>query len=244
MVPSILNTVDPSTVSYLLNAIYFKANWNSKFDEKNTRNEDFTTPNGTVQMPMMHQDVLIDYMKNSTYSAIKMPYGSGVWNMVIMMPEEGKTVNDIIDHLMTFGIYPVANDDIDGNLNAGVFSPYEVDVKLPRYETSSDTDDLAGGLVGLMQKMGINRAFNAGLAEIPNMANTSVYISMMRQKAKIKVNEKGAEAAAVTVAGMREMAIVMPIEYQATFHANRPFIYVISEASTGVILFVGKFKGA
>ena len=242
MVPSILNDVDPSMVSYLLNAIYFKANWTSKFDENNTRNEDFTTPNGTVQLPMMHQNVLINYLKNSTYSAIKMPYGSGVWNMVIMMPEEGKTVNDIIDHLMTFGIYPVAYDDIGENLNAGVFSPYEVDVKLPRYETSSDTNDLAGGLVGLMQKMGINRAFHAGLAEIPNMANTSVYISMMRQKAKIKVNEKGAETAAVTVAGGDS---AFATEYpKATFHANHPFIYVITEASTGVILFVGKFTGA
>ena len=70
---------------------------------------------------------------------------------------------------------------------------------------------------------------------------------MMRQKAKIKVNEEGSEAAAVTVAGMKEMSAGGggPIEYpKATFHANRPFVYVIREASSGVILFVGKFTGA
>jgi serpin B len=69
---------------------------------------------------------------------------------------------------------------------------------------------------------------------------------MMRQKAKIKVNEDGSEAAAVTVAGMDKMAsISQPIDYpKATFHANRPFVYVIREASSGVILFVGKFTGA
>ncbi len=241
MIPSILNAVDPSTVSYLLNAIYFKADWASKFDENNTRNEAFTTPNGTTQLPMMHQNVLINYERNSTYSAIKMPYGSGLWNMIIMLPEEGKTVNDVVEQLMTSGVYPVYGNRDPGIVNTA----YEVDMKLPRYETSSDTDDLAGGLVGLMRKMGINRAFDDGLAEIPNMANTSVYISMMRQKAKIKVNEKGSEATSVTVSEMPTMALVTPQGYpKATFHANRPFVYVITEASSGVILFVGKFTGA
>ena len=122
-------------------------------------------------------------------------------------------------------------------------SAYEVDLKLPRFETSSDTDDVEGQLIGLLRKMGINRAFMDYLAEIPNMSDLPVYIAMMRQKAKIKVNEEGSEAAAVTVAGM-DLSTVGPQEYpKATFHANRPFVYVISEASSGVILFVGKFTG-
>ena len=76
------------------------------------------------------------------------------------------------------------------------------------------------------------------------MCDVPVYIAMMRQKAKIKVNEEGSEAAAVTVAGMDKMAMSQPKEYpKATFHANRPFVYFISEASSGVILFVGKFTG-
>ena len=76
MIPSILDEVNPKMVSYLLNAIYFKADWASKFDEKNTRSEDFTTESGSIQLPMMHQNVLIQYMKNDTYSAIDMPYGN------------------------------------------------------------------------------------------------------------------------------------------------------------------------
>ena len=78
------------------------------------------------------------------------------------------------------------------------------------------------------------------------MCEAPVYIDIMRQKAKIKVNEEGSEAAAVTVAGTNEMSMGPAIiEYpKATFHANRPFIYVIREASSGVILFVGKFTGA
>ena len=196
---------------------------------------------------MMHQKVLINYMKNNTYSAIEMPYGNGLWNMVVMMPEEGKNTDDIINHLKMFGVYPMLYDDINGSLASWVFGPYEVDLKLPRYETSSDTDDLEDGLIGLMKKMGINRAFEDGLAEFPNMCEAPVYIKMMRQKAKIKVNEEGSEAAAVTVAGMnyKSMGPDTPPEYpKATFHANRPFVYVIRENSSGVILFVGKFTGA
>ena len=245
MIPSILDEVDPSMVSYLLNAIYFKADWGSKFDEKNTRNEAFTTPSGITKLPLMHQKVLIAYAKNSIFSTVSIPYGNGLWNMVVMLPEDGKTTDDIISHLASYGMTMYGFCGTMGD----TFSSYEVDLKLPRFETSSDTDelDIEKGLVGLMKKMGINRAFIDGVAEIPNMCEVPVYIDMMRQKAKIKVNEEGSEAAAVTVAGMKEMSAGggEPIEYpKATFHANRPFVYVIREASSGVILFVGKFTGA
>lgn len=125
------------------------------------------------------------------------------------------------------------------------FIPYEVDLKLPRYETSSDTDQIEDKLIGLLQKMGIHLAFDGYFAEIPNMCEDgNVFISMMQQKAKIKVNEEGSEAAAVTVAGMNYTTSAGPVEHpKATFHANRPFVYTISEASSGVILFVGKFTG-
>ena len=248
MIPTILDEIDPLIMSYLLNAIYFKADWASKFDPKNTKDETFTTEDGnsSTKMTMMHQNVLINYMKNNTYSAIEMPYGNGLWNMVVMMPEEGKNTDDIINHLKMFGVYPMLYDDIDGSLDTWVFGPHEVDLKLPRYETSSDTDDLEDGLIGLMKKMGIKRAFYDALAEIPNMCELPVYIDIMRQKAKIKVNEEGSEAAAVTVAGVTNKSMGSePKEYpKATFHANRPFVYVIHEQSSGVILFVGKFTGA
>lgn len=242
MIPNILDEIDPYMVSYLLNAIYFKADWASKFDKNNTKTESFTTDNGKTELPLMHQNVLINYVNNGVYSAIKMPYGNGYWDMTIMLPEDDKTTDDIINHLSSRGF-----SDVEGfcGTMGGVFKPYEVDLKLPRYETESDTNDVPIGLIGLLQKMGINRIFDGSLAEIPNMANVHVYISMMRQKAKIKVNEEGSEAAAVTVAGITFSSYINePVQYpKAVFHANRPFVYVIREASSGVILFVGKFTG-
>jgi serpin B len=252
MIPSILDDIDPLMVSYLLNAIYFKADWASKFDPKNTKNETFTTENGNIStdIPMMHQNVLIQYINNSMFSAIKIPYGNGLWNMMVMLPEKGFTTDHIINHLAALGLNGVEGafcelEDGIATMSVKSFSPHEVDLKLPRYETSSDTDDIEDGLIGLMQKMGINRAFDERLAEIPNMCELPVYIDMMRQKAKIKVSEEGSEAAAVTVAGVANYSMGSePIEYpKATFHANRPFVYVIREQSSGVILFVGKFTG-
>ena len=244
MIPTILDEVDPMMVSYLLNAIYFKADWASKFDQKNTKEETFTTESGKTKLPLMHQNVLINYFMNDTYCAIEMPYGNGFWNMTVMLPEEGKTTDDIINRLANIGF--LEGRYLDGGPKYSNYSPFEVDLKLPRYETDSDTDKLEGGLVRLMQKMGIKLAFDSYLAEIPNMCEWPVYIDMMRQKAKIKVNEDGSEAAAVTVAGIQTLSMAHePIEYpKATFHANRPFVYVIREASSGVILFVGKFTGA
>ena len=251
MIPTILDEVKPEMVSYLLNAIYFKADWASKFDQKNTKEETFhpeynylmDITDNPIKLPMMHQNVLIRYLKNDIYAAIEMPYGNGFWKMTVILPDEGISTNSVIKQIVASGLKAERAEIMDG------IGAYEVDLKLPRFETSSDTDklDIEEGLVGLMKKMGINLAFDSYFAEIPNMCKAPVYIAMMRQKAKIKVNEEGSEAAAVTVAGMDKMAISsisQPINYpKATFHANRPFVYIISEASSGVILFVGKFTG-
>ena len=238
MIPRILDEVDLEAVAYLLNAIYFKADWASKFDPKNTKKEAFTTESGNTQVPLMHQNVLINYLKNDTYSAVAIPYGNSCrWTMTVLLPEEGKNTSDVIAAMAEDG-WRVGFTSL--------MTPYEVDLKLPRFETNTDTDDIDDGLNGLMLKMGIRMAFDGKLAEIPNMCEErGVYISKMRQKAAIKVNEEGSEAAAITIAEMDFTAAVGPIEYpKATFHANRPFVYFISEASSDVILFVGKYTGA
>ncbi|MBR4898976.1 MAG: serpin family protein [Prevotella sp.] len=237
MIPTILNEVDPDAVSYLLNAIYFKANWMSKFDPSKTKTETFATPTGTKQIPLMHQNVMTGYMKTDDYAAVTMPYGSGLWNMTVLLPEEGKTTDDVISILAKEGWLT----DYDKNPLMG-YREAEVDLKLPRFETSTDTNDF-GSLVGMLKEMGIQQAFNPKKAEILNMCDVPVFISMMRQKAKIEVNEEGSKMAAVTVAQMDATSMAPDEMVKADFHANRPFVYLIHEASSGVILFVGKYTG-
>ncbi len=240
MIPTILERVDPLTVSYLLNAIYFKAEWASMFEKNETRAEVFTTPDGETRVPLMHQNVYMNYLRNDIYAAVSIPYGNGQWMMTVMLPEDGKTTDDVISSLAASGW---STDFLKNPLREA--RRYAVDLKLPRFETAFDTDD-AGGLIELLKGMGIRRAFDGNSAEIPNMCeNGNLYISMMKQKAKIKVNEEGSEAAAVTIAGVNCTSAGGDTQEppKATFHANRPFVYVIHEQSSGVILFVGIFMG-
>ena len=240
MIPTILERVDPRTVSYLLNAIYFKAEWASMFEKNETREETFTTPDGETRVPLMHQNVYMNYLRNNQYAAVSIPYGNGQWMMTVMLPEDGKTTDDVISSLAASGW---STDFLKNPLREA--RRYAVDLKLPRFETAFDTDD-AGGLIELLKGMGIRRAFDGNSAEIPNMCeNGNLYISMMKQKAKIKVNEEGSEAAAVTIAGVNCTSAGGDTQEppKATFHANRPFVYVIHEQSSGVILCVGKFMG-
>lgn len=240
MIPTILERVEPLTVSYLLNAIYFKAEWASMFEKNGTREEVFTTPDGETRVPLMHQNVYMNYLRNDQYAAVSIPYGNGQWMMTVMLPEDGKTTDDVISSLAASGW---STDFLKNPLREA--RRYAVDLKLPRFETAFDTDD-AGGLIELLKGMGIRRAFDGNSAEIPNMCeNGDLYISIMKQKAKIKVNEEGSETAAVTIAGVNFTSAGGDTQEppKATFHANRPFVYVIHEQSSGVILFVGKFMG-
>ena len=226
MIPSILSELNPTAVAYLLNAIYFKANWAEQFEESLTKNDTFTTAEGPVILPLMRQTHKFRYMKNDLFAAVDLPYGNGQWSMTVMLPEKGKSADDVIDYLAK-----------NGTSFTDEMRRKKVYLKLPRFETESSTSDL----IGTMKKMGIYRVFGSG-AEIPNMCGSGVYISMMLQKARIKVNETGSEAAAVTVV-MLEKSSAPIREETVVFHADHPFVYAIREASTGVILFVGKFTG-
>ena len=229
MSPYILEELDPTVISYLLNAIYFKAGWTHEFHEGATQKELFNAPKGQVELPMMHQENRFRYAKNDLFAAVDLPYSYQMWSMTVMLPEPGKSTQDVINYLVENGMESVLDET----------RSQKVDLKLPRFETESSTPDLIGTLKG----MGITRVFSSFAAEVPNLCDVGVYISMMLQKAHIKVNESGSEAAAVTVAAVAKCTSVSRPEPPVIFHADRPFVYVIREASTGVILFVGKFTG-
>ena len=145
--------------------------------------------------------------------------------MTILLPKEGKSISDVANTLTkeTWQRYQWMGNAI-------------VDVKLPRFESQSDVD-----LKKVMALLGMPKAFSPA-AEFPDFCNMSTYIGLMKQVAKIKLNEEGTEAAAVTVIGMIKTSI--PSEPQhVNFHATRPFLYVISEQSTGAIFFIGQYMG-
>ena len=222
MIPKVLDerTFNPSAVSYLLNALYFKGIWSNPFRKENTQEESF---GGGDEVPMMHKfrEGLL-YAENDLYQAVRLPYGNGAYRMDIFLPRENKTVGEVLE---TFS----------GNSWQPNYQYKDVDLKLPRFETDTNQP-----LVEVMADLGMPKAFTLD-AEFPFFCNVPSYISNMFQVAKIKLDEEGTEAAAVTI--METAGTAMP-EEPKQFHANRPFLYIISEQSTGTIFFIGQYTGS
>ncbi len=218
---------DPAAVSYLLNAIYFKGTWKEKFKKEETKEEAFKSTGKNV--PMMHMEQEFLYADKGDYEALNLPYGNGAYSMTILLPKDGKTTYDIAQSL--------TSESWKSMWKSGVPSGgATVDVKLPRFETNTDLD-----LVKIMSRLGMPKAFTVS-AEFPDFCNVPTYIALMKQVARIKVSEEGTEAAAVTVIGMKNS--VTPSEpIHVNFHADHPFIYIISEQSTGAIFFIGHYTG-
>ncbi len=231
MIPQILSEdeFDPTFVSYLLNAIYFKGTWMLKFDEKETKDETFDhagAEKNLLTLPMMHQEKLLYYMEDDNWQVLKLPYGNGAYMMTLLLPQPGKVLEKEIQNLM------VENwEKYQWNREEAI-----VDVKLPRFESNSSID-----LEEVMSALGMPRAFTPA-AEFPDFCNVPTYIGLMKQVAKIKVNEEGTEAAAITIIGEKATSVGSEPK-RVNFHANRPFLYIISEESTGAIFFMGQFMG-
>ena len=223
------DSFNPDAVSYLLNAIYFKGSWTSKFDKAKTVDEDFQMPQeGDISdikpLPMMHQLATFDYGETADYQALRLPYGNGSFVMTLLLP---KAKTNKVPEIPTAEAWQQLNQRMYG---------HEVDVKLPRFETTTNLN-----LKDIMSVLGMPNAFDYLKADFSNFCNTPTFIGLMKQVAKIKLDEEGTEAAAVTVIGMDNGEMVdEPI---LTFHANHPFLYVISEKQTGAIFFIGQFTG-
>lgn len=229
MIPKIIEQLDANGLAVLMNAIYFNGSWAEKFDKADTKTENFRGYTRDIKkVPMMHQNHEFMYIDNKDYAAVSLPYGNGAYAMTVVLPAEGKSTDELIKLLDAKAI-----EDMRQNMEECM-----VDLKLPRFTTSTET---------LLNKpisdLGAPSMFVAGGADFSNMADMPMYVSTMLQKAKIEVSEEGTKAAAVTSAEMM-LASLRPNEPRnVVFHANRPFIYMITEVNSGAIFFMGQYTG-
>ena len=227
LIDHVLDETDPMALMYLLNAIYFKGIWTSQFDKKQTEKAPFTDENGSIkQVDMMHQKAEFNYSENETMQMVELPYGNQAFSMVVLLPKAGKKLVDINELLREGSAW--------GTLNSGLRSAM-VDLHLPRFKTEYNIR-----LNDLLTDMGMGVAFTPGQADFSRMSDLEAFISFVDQFTYISTDEEGTEAAAVTIVGVELTSVGPPRE--VTFHANRPFIYLIREQSTGAILFMGAVK--
>lgn len=230
MINPLLDEQDPYSATLLMNAIYFKGSWADKFDSSFTRKEDFTKGDGAkTKVDMMNQTSNVSYYFDKNCSAISKTYGNGAFKMTFILPDEGITTAELAKGLDRTALERIIKRK----------GSEEVIIKIPKFETSFTIE-----LNDMLKSLGMVDAFNPTKADFSSMSShLSLYISRVLQKARIKVEEKGTEAAAVTVIDMKLTSAIPSPGEPLTFYATRPFLYTISEVSTGAILFMGQYNG-
>ena len=220
-IPEIIKMIDGKMC--LINALYFKSKWRSdtKFDKADTKRGNFTKADlSAISVNLMEQTNTFRYYADENLQCIELPYGNLAFGMVVILGENSMSIDRLIDCL----------DDATWQHIMDSMHGQKVWLKLPRFKIECDMD-----LVKPVMNAGMQRIFEGGFA---NISDTELAVSVIKQKTFVEVNEEGTEAAAVTLTGMYG-AIPNPNE-PVQFFADRPFLYLIRERSTGTILFIGR----
>lgn len=218
-IEEIVKVIKPSTVMFLINAIYFKGAWTYQFEEESTRDDLFILTDGSQKScRMMEQEGEFQYFENSDFQAIDLPYGDGHFSMAIFLPREGKNIDSLISEF---------NQD---NWNEWInsFSGEELTLQMPKFTLEYELK-----LNEVLQALGMGIAFTGG-ADFTGMRESGgLWIDEVKHKTFLEVNEEGTEAAAVTSVTMIES--VPPL-----MRVDRPFVFMIRENHSQTLLFMGK----
>jgi len=223
--PDMLNSL---TRLVLVNAIYFKGDWASKFDVKKTADEDFHLDDGsTKKVPMMRQTKKFEFaiLDELSASMLEMPYTGDRLSLQLLLPRRGNNLAALEQKLRTADLQQL----FDANRGEE-----KVAVTLPRFKLEQTIP-----LTDQLQKLGMNDMFVGGKADFSAIdGSRNLYVSEVVQKAFIEVNEEGSEAAAATGAVMMATSLMpMPLE---EFRADRPFLFFLRDKLTGMLLFQGR----
>jgi serpin B len=212
----------PDTVLALVNAIYFKGKWAEQFDPAATQDREFRAPSGKVQAPTMWHKADYAYAQDEKVQVIALPYADSELEMLVVLPKD-----DAI----------AAAEDmlLSGKLDTLRLSSQEVTVMLPKFKF--DAGYLLNAQLGAL---GMPTAFDPAAADFSGMdGRRDLYIGVVIHKAWVQVDEEGTEAAAATGVGMRATsAQIEPL----VFNADHPFLFVIRDRESGLILFAGRVE--
>ncbi|MGA2280345.1 MAG: serpin family protein [Verrucomicrobiota bacterium] len=216
---------DPLTRVILANAIYFKGKWDRPFDKQATKDHTFgVLPGGTPkQVPMMWQHGRFNYQQGDGFQAVRLPYAGKRLQMYLFLPDTNSSPIKFLADL---------NADTWRDKILPGFQDKTGTLAVPRFKLDYDVI-----LNDPLEALGMRRAFSNG-ADFSAMADEPLFVSEVKQKSFVEVNEEGTEAAAVTTVTMHALAVFRP-EKPFEMIVDRPFIFVIGDDSTKSILFMG-----
>lgn len=210
----------------LVNAIAFDGDWMAEFDPEYTTDDAFKLVNGKdLSVRMMHQTKQFQYAENEDWQAVRLPYGDGQMHLLVVLPREGRTLDEIQQQLL---------DDPE-RLDTG--AEYRlVELSLPRFRA-----EYGMNLKETLQQMGMEMAFDPYAANFTEMMSPGpklqAYIGQVLHRAVMEVSEQGTVAAASTLVGMA--AGSAPPTDPVRMDVNRPFMVAVVDKSTGAWLFAG-----
>ncbi len=221
-IPTLLNALPTNAAVVLLNAVYFKADWQQPFSKAHTQQGMFTLANGQlVETPLMQQKKMLAYLATEQAQLATLPYKGGSHAMTIILPAVGQDVAAFVQRITAQQLtaWQVA------------MQRTEVQLTLPRLSIQADTN-----VENLLPALGVLRAFDSNKAEFPVFrAQNKIVIGSIVHKVALDMDEQGTEAAAAT--GVMMVTRAMPdVAYMTV---DRPFIFVLQELTTGQILFLG-----
>lgn len=215
-------SISDLTALVLTNAIYFKGQWDCKFDEGNTKEESFKTLTGKVeQVDMMKIKSKFNIYQGDRIKLLEMPYAGKEFSMVIILPDTGASLKDIEKSIS----FESLNRYLDLMAQADVL------VSFPKFKFDSEF-----ALKPTLSEMGMPIPFSNAANFSRMSGNQELKIDEVFHKAFVEVTEEGTEAAAATAVVVVRKSVTIPVE----FNANRPFMFIIRENSTGSILFMGR----
>jgi serpin B len=218
--PGILS-VDTRLV--LSNAIYFKAAWLRPFSPKDTKPGEFTTGAGKkVKVPMMHAGLRTNYFDDGKVLGVELPYENRELAMIVLMPKKAADLSELEKELTAIQLKKWL----------AKLSDHQVKVMLPRFKVTAEFH-----LNKVLKQLGMKDAFERSKADFSGMTTRErLFISHVVHKAFVDVNEAGTEAAASTAVVMDRTSLPPP----GVFNADHPFLFLIRDAKTGSILFMGR----
>ncbi len=219
--------IDPLTVMFLINALYFNGMWKYQFDSANTTGKTFYLLSGaTENVPtMMVHDTAMKYYSDNSFAVGELPYGSGDYSMLVLLPNSTLAFADA-EALLT-------QSEVNNIING--LSAQDVQVSLPRFKVEYN-----GLLNDVLSSMGMQIAFSRSADFTRINKDGGLYISKVIHQTYIDVNEKGTEAAAVTVVTIARRNFADPPQPSPIyFTVNRPFLFLIKENHDNTIMFMG-----
>ena len=216
-IEKIVSEISPETVLFLINAIYFKGSWQDEFDTSQTRSDIFHLSDGSEkQVKMMNRTGDYSYFRGEHFEAAGLPYGDGRLSMYIFLPNHDSNLNEFLEGLNAESWAHWISQ----------FHKETIYMMLPRFKLEYEMK-----LNDTLEALGMGIAFSGG-ADFSGMGPLGLFISEVRHKTFVEVNEEGTEAAAVTAVTLTESA-------KPVFRVDRPFFFAIYDTMTKTILFMG-----